>query len=237
MNRIAKVTRLHLNKWDTFLVVPVSILVIVWVVTLIVQIAIQRSTGVDPVSAEYAADARWNSAIAWSLPGFLVYYGVQAVATTYPFALALGTTRRDFVAGTMIANAVQSAYIALLLLALLGLELATGHWFAGLYLLDVYIMGAGDPLVLAATAFLGVMFFLTIGGFFAAIWVRFGNRGPAIAGIALALVLAIALLIAAPRLGEIFAGITRGTVALTAGIVIVAALVGTWFAMRRASVR
>lgn len=237
MNRALKVSRLHLNKPDNFFGTPAFILGFVLIVSIIIAIAIQRATGMAAGSEEYIEGARMNMGVVWSLPGFLIYYGVQAVATTYPFALALGTTRRNFIAGTMLANVLQSAYVALLLVALLGIELATGHWFSNTYVLDTYMVGAGNPWILAATGFLGVLFCLTVGGFFGAVWVRFGAKGPAVVAIALGLTLAILLLILAPRLGEIFAGVTGAGLAIVAGCVILVALVGTWFAMRRAAVR
>ncbi|WP_125098134.1 hypothetical protein [Leucobacter chromiireducens] len=237
MNRVLKVTRLHLNKLDNFLGTPAIILGIVLIVSIIIALAIQRATGIDSSHPEYIDGARMNMGVVWSLPGFLIYYGVQAVATTYPFGLALGTSRRNFILGTMIANVLQAAYVAVLLVALLGIELATGHWFSNTYVLDVYAVGAGNPLILAVSGFVGVLFCLTIGGLFGAVWVRFGAKGPAALGLALGLALALTVLIIAPNLGEIFAGITRGGLALAATVVIVLALVGTWFAMRRASVR
>lgn len=237
MNRILKVTRLHLNKTENFVYTPLFILGFVLLVTAIIQFAILRATGMDPSSAEYVDGARWSQGIVWSLPGFLVYFGVQGVATTYPFALALNTTRRNFIIGTMLSNLLQALYIALIMVVLLGIELATNHWFLGAYVFDVHLMGAGNPLILGVSAFLGVLFCLTVGGLFGAVWVRFGSRGPAIMGMAVGLALALTLLILAPQLGEIFAGLTRARLALGAALVIVVALVGTWFAMRRASVR
>lgn len=236
MNRTLKVTRLHLNKLSSFVVAPLGIVGVVMVVSIIIALAIQR--GGSPVdSASYVEGARWNSGIVWSLPGFLIYYGVQAVATTYPFGLALGTTRRNFILGTMVANVLQAAYIAIVLVILLGIELATDHWFMSVYVLDVYALGAGNPWVLFASAFLGVLFCLTIGGFFGAIWVRFGAKGPAVVGLALGVVLAVALLILAPQLAELIAAVTREGLALTVLGILVVALGCTWVAMRRASVR
>lgn len=236
MNRTLKVTKLQLVKLSGFALTPVFILAIVMVVSVIISLAIQRA-GLSPADPDYAANARNNAAIAWSLPGFLIYYGVQAVSTTYPFALALGTTRRNFILGTFLANALQAAYVALLLLALLGVELATGHWFTSSYVLDTYVMGAGNPWILLATSFLGVLGCLTIGGVFGAIWVRFGPKGPAIVGLALGLVAALVLLIIAPNLVEIVTSITGAGLAIAAGVIMVVSLVATWFAMRRASVR
>lgn len=236
MNRTLKVTRLHLNKLSSFLVAPLGIVAVVMVVSIIIALAIQR--GGSPVdSASYVEGARWNSGIVWSLPGFLIYYGVQAVATTYPFGLALGSTRRDFILGTTVANILQAAYVASLLVVLLGIELATDHWFMSVYVLDVNALGAGNPWILMASVFLGVLFCLTIGGLFGSIWVRFGPKGPAIAGLALGVVMAVALLILAPNLVELISAITAQGLAIAAVAVIVVALGGTWLAMRRASVR
>ena len=236
MNRTLKVTRLHLNKLSSFLVAPLGIVAVVMVVSIIIALAIQR--GGSPVdSASYVEGARWNSGIVWSLPGFLIYYGVQAVATTYPFGLALGSTRRDFILGTTVANILQAAYVAILLVVLLGIELVTDHWFMSVYVLDVNALGAGNPWILMASVFLGVLFCLTIGGLFGSIWVRFGPKGPAIAGLALGVVMAVALLILAPNLVELILDITAQGLAIAAVAVIVVALGGTWLAMRRASVR
>ncbi|GAA1612256.1 hypothetical protein [Leucobacter chromiireducens] len=237
MNRILKITRLHLNRLANFLGTPAIILGVVLLVSIIIALAIQRATGLPSDHAEYIDGARMNMGVVWSLPGFLIYYGVQAVATTYPFALALGTTRRNFILGTMLSNVLQAAYVAVMLVILLGLELATGHWFSNTYVLDVYAVGSGNPWILAISGFLGVLFCLTVGGLFGAIWVRFGAKGPAVLGLGLGLTLALVLLVLAPNLGDIIAGLTRGGLAIGALCAILVSLVGTWFAMRRASVR
>ncbi|MGI8392255.1 hypothetical protein ACSHWG_05335 [Leucobacter sp. Z1108] len=236
MNRALKVTRLQMNKPDITFIVPASILLIVLVISAIIALAIQRS-GVDPSTPGYVDGARSNQAMFWALPGFLIYLGVQAVSTTFPFALALGTTRRAFVAGTALAHLVQAAYISLLMVALLGLELATNHWFFGLYVLDTYVVGAGNPWQLLASAFIGTFVSLSIGGIFGAVWVRFGAKGPTVLGLVLGLAAALLLLFFAPRLGEIFAAMTLPMVAVGAIGVALLALAGTWLCMRRTAVR
>lgn len=236
MNRIVKVARLQANKPDLTFFVPLVIIVVVMVISAIIVLAIQRAGG-DPSSADYIHGARMNSAMVWSLPGFLVYLGVQAVSTTFPYAIALGTTRRSFVAGTALANLVQSAYVALVMLALLGIELATNHWFFNMYVLDVYMLGAGNPWQLLITAFLGTFTLLSIGGVFGAVWVRYGSKGPTLLGLTVGLVLAVAILIMVPYFGEIFAAITGAKLALTGVVIALIALLGTWVCMRRAAVR
>lgn len=236
MTHAFNITKLHLNKPQAMFMRPATLVGFVLIVTALVSVALQRA-GLDPSSAQYAAGARANGAMAWSLPGFLIYYGVQAVATTLPFALALGATRRAHVIGTAIANLILSAYIAVIMLVLLWIELATNHWFIGVYALDTYVLGAGNPIVLFATVFLGVFVSITIGGAFGAVWVRFGSKGPTLVALALALAIAVLLVIFLPQLGAIIDAITRPLLAAIAGGIAVVCLVGTWLAIRRASVR
>lgn len=236
MNSILKVTRLHMNKPAVMFGVPAQIIVVVLVVTAIISFVLQRA-GLDPASADYAEGARWNQGMIWSLPGFLIYYGVQAVSTTYPFALALGASRRAHVLGTAIANLVLSAFVAAFMLALLGIELLTDHWFFAVYALDTYMLGAGNGLILAVTAFMITFVSTSLGGLFGAVWVRYGSKGPTVVALGLGLVIVLLLLIFVPQMGAIVAAITRPLLfGVSLGLVAVL-LLCTWWVMRRASVR
>lgn len=236
MNRVLNVTRLQLNKRDVSFVVPPSIIGLVLVISAIISIALQRA-GLDPADPAYAAGARNNLGVVWSLPGFLVYYGVQAVSTTFPFAMALGSTRRAYVLGTALANVVTAIYVTVILAVLLLVELATGHWWFDIYVLDNYALGSGDIWMLVPTVFLGVLFCTSIGGLFAAIWVRYGNKGPTILGLSVGLVLAVLILVFVPYVAQIIAGFTLAKLAWIAVGLVVVALIGTWLAMRRTAVR
>lgn len=236
MNGIIPAARLHLNRPQLVFSAPAQIVLAVLVISAIIAFAIQRA-GNDPSDADYVMGARMNMGMVWSLPGFLIYFGVQATATTFPFAVALGSTRRAYVLGTALVNLVLAAYVTVLMVVLLWIELATNHWFFGLYALDNYWLGAGDPVILAVTVFLGVFLSVSIGGLFGGVWVRYGPRGPVVLGLGIGLAAVIALLIAAPNLAEIVSGITRPGLALGVVVAAVLAVGGTWLAMRRASVR
>lgn len=236
MNRIVNVARLQMNKRDVTFLVPAAIVLIVLVVSAIIAIALQRA-GLDPSDPSYAEGARHNLGMVWSLPGFLVYYGVQAVATTFPFAMALGATRRDYVVGTAVANVATSAYITAIMTLLLWVELATGHWFANIYVLDNYAFGSGNALVLAATVFLGTFACTSIGGVFAAVWVRYGNKGPTIMGLAMGLLIAVLLLVFVPYAQQIFEAFSRSLLAWAGLGLSAVSILGTWLAMRRTAVR
>ena len=236
MNAVVNAVRLHLNKRENFLLVPLYILGMVMVVTVVISFTLQR-LGMDPSAPGFVEGSRMNAGIAWSLPGFIVYTGVQAVATTFPFALALGTTRRAFVLGTAIANALMALYITAVLALLLVLELATGHWFFNLYLIDVNVLGAGHLGTLVLVAFLGLFGLLSVGGLFGAAWVAYGSRGPVALGLGLGLLLAVGALVLAPQLPTLVAGITGAGLAVGGVAAIAVSLLGTWALMRRAAVR
>lgn len=236
MKHALKVTKLHMNKASMMFFTPFIIVMAVLVVSVLISLVIQRA-GADPASPDFVEGARWNQGMIWSLPGFLVYYGVQAIATTYPFGLALGATRRAYVLGTAIANVILSTYVAALMLLLLGIELLTNHWFMNVYALDVYVLGAGDPLVLFMTGFMLTFVATSIGGVFGAMWVRYGSKGPTFLALGLGLVLVVLLLIFVPQAAEIIAAITRPLLVAVGFGIVALALLGTWWVMRRAAVR
>lgn len=236
MKHALKVTKLHMNKASVMFFTPFIIVMAVLVVSVLISLVIQRA-GADPASPDFVEGARWNQGMIWSLPGFLVYYGVQAIATTYPFGLALGATRRAHVLGTAIANVILSTYVAALMLLLLGIELLTNHWFMNVYALDVYVLGAGDPLVLFMTGFMLTFVATSIGGVFGAMWVRYGSKGPTFLALGLGLVLVVLLLIFVPQAAEIIAAITRPLLVAVGFGIVALALLGTWWVMRRAAVR
>lgn len=236
MKHIVSVTRLQMNKPVVTFGAPLFVILTVGLISALIVLALQRA-GADPLSDDYIQGARMNAGLMWSLPGFLVYFGVQAVSTTFPLGMVLGATRRSFVWGTALANLVQSLYIALVGVILLMIEKATDHWGAGIYVFDVVMLGNGEPWKFALTLFLGSFTLLSIGGLFGAVWVRFGAKGPLILGLALGLILAGTIVMVAPVIGEVIQWITPGSVAAGASVAAVLIVLATWVAMRRASVR
>jgi hypothetical protein len=214
----------------TRFVMPIVIIVAVVIVMTGVAIAVARSGG-------DVADTSANGAILWSITGFVVALGVQGVAVSFPLALALGSTRRTFVLGTLVTTVAQAASIAAASVALLGVELATGGWFVGARVLSDSTLGAGDPFRLAAVMFLTMLTALAVGGVFGAAWVRFGATGPMALGIGIALVLAVALLLLLPSIGAIAAAYQPWWPAAGAVALIVLSTAGEYLLLRRASVR
>jgi hypothetical protein len=233
MTSALAVARIHFVRRYLTFVAPLTTIVIVALMSVLAYAVLMR-TGVTS-SPDY--DPRINFAMMWGLPSLLGYLGVSMVATSFPFSLAVGATRRSYTGGTLLAYLVLSGYSAIVTTALLGLELATGHWFADMYIFDVYVLGAGNMARCALITFLGSLTVMTLGGVFAASTIRFRGLGPL--GIVLGIVLGLGvfLIVAGDGLGALFAGFRPWWLVVAAAVVIVASSAGTYLFLRRAAVR
>ena len=236
MSAVVSTVRLHLNQRVGTFAVPLYITGTVAAFSVLLSLLFWRS-GSLPGTAGWIQGSQSNPGIAYGLVGFLVYFGVASVAATFPFALTLGATRRSFVAGTLLWYAITAAYITVVLAVLTAIELATDHWFAGFYIFDVYVLGAGDLLRLVPIVFLGVLTALTVGGVFAASWVRFAARGPQLIAAGVVVVIVAALIVVLPAVGTMVAAFQPWWLAAAAGVVILASSVGSWLLLRPAIVR
>jgi len=228
----------HLQTAKRFMTfaVPLLTLAVALVISAVVS-GVFYQLGSRPGTAEWVQNSRNNSAVFWALPGFLGYYGVQSVATTFPLALTLGAGRRAFTAGTLLFHGLLAAYIALAGLVLLGVERLTGQWFVGLYLMDVVILGGGDPVRLALVLFLATLILMSVGAAFAAAWVRFGARGPAVLAMSTVLVLAVGALFLASQAQALVNAFQPWWLVAAAVVVIALACAAQRQLLHRASVR
>lgn len=209
---------------------PIGILVAVVLVMTGVTIAVVQAGG-------RAVDLDSNGAVIWSLTGFIVAVGVQAVAVTFPLALALGSTRRTFTLGVLATQLLQAAILTAASLALLGLELATGGWFVGARVLGDSTLGGGNAGVLVLTVFLAALAALAVGGLFGAAYVRFGSLGPVVLGVAIAAVVLLALLLLLPVLTALLAGFEPWWLVVVALAIVAIGTAGQHLLLRRANVR
>ncbi|WP_299034613.1 hypothetical protein [uncultured Pseudokineococcus sp.] len=214
---------------------PLVVLATALLVTALVALVVWRAT--PEGSGTWVEVSRGLQLVLWWLVGYMVYNGVQSVATTFPLALTLGSTRAAFTAGTAAHHVLVSAHVTLVALALLGLEHLTDRWFTGLHLLDSLFLGGGDPVRLVAILFLGQLVALSVGGAFAAVWVRHGPRVTFAAGVGVVLVLALAAALVVPEVVEAADAFRLWWLAVLAvGVIALCALVQT-LALRRAAVR
>lgn len=236
MTALLATAKLHLNKREITFLRPLHIALFVALISVLIALLFLRGGSV-PGSAIWIESSQLNPGLAYAFPGFLGYLGVQSVATTFPFALTLGASRRSFVGGTLLWAIITSAYLTAVLAALTMIEIATDHWFSGFYIFDVNVLGAGDLTVLIPIVFIGTLAILTLGGVFGAAWIRYGARGPQLIAASVVVVLIVALIFILPSAPAIFAAFQLWWLAVLGAIVIALSTIGMWLLLRSAIVR
>jgi hypothetical protein len=224
------VLRLQYGNPKRMIGVPVTILGAVVVLSIAISALILRAGGT-------LDDADFNASVLYSVLGYTVAIGVQNVSASFPFALALGSTRRAFVLGNLLTSLVQGLLVALVSVVLLGLELVTGGWFIGARAMSSVQLGSGNALVLAGVMLLAMLCALSAGGVFGASWVRFGARGPLVLSLGIAAVVVGLLLLLVPQAPAIADAARPWWIAVAGAVVIGLAVVGQYLLLRRASVR
>lgn len=226
----ADVVALQYSNRNRMIGVPLYILGAVVLLTVAISITILRAGG-DLDGADF------NASVLYSVLGYTVAIGVQNVASSFPFALALGSTRRTFVLGNLLTSAVQAVLVALAAVVLLGLETVTGGWFIGARALSSVLLGDGDPVLLGGVMLLAILTALAAGGAFGSAYVRFGARGPLVLSLGLAAVVVLLLLLLVPQAAAVAAAARPWWLAVGGAVVIGASTVGQYLFLRRASVR
>ena len=149
MNAVVSTVKLHLNRRVSTFVIPLANAGVVAAISILIALIAWRS-GSEPGSEGWIQGSQSNLGIAYALFGFLGYLGVSSIATTFPFALTLGATRRAFVAGTLIWAAITAAYIAGFLAVFATLT------FAGVFAAAWVRWGAFGPQFVAVVVVLAV---------------------------------------------------------------------------------
>ena len=238
MNPVLRIVRLHFVDRLQMVWVPIIMLAsvaAVCVVIFLLLVALTPATG-----EEIAEGFRYNQAALWSWPGFIVTIGVYAYARTMPFAIGMmGSTRRHYWAGTALWIVVQSAYLSALMGAFLLLEQATGHWFTGARMFDVYALGDGDLGATLLISFAITLACLSVGAGLAAVYLRWGQYGvmAGIAGLLVVILGALALVLGTGI--DFMTFFSTNLIAKISGLLIVIAALAngmSWLVMRKVPV-
>ncbi|GAA3919009.1 hypothetical protein [Microbacterium invictum] len=179
MNRTWNVVRMQLVNRQTYLWVPVIVLVGSLIITLAIY-GIISSAGVD--SAMYGGGAQ---APLW----YFAVVGAQALTLTFPFSQAMSVTRREFFLGTLL-TAGLTALILVIVFVVGGLvEQATNGWgMDGYFFYIPWIWDAG-PFAAGVFFFALALLFFVVGFWGATIYKRWGTAALTTVILAIALVL------------------------------------------------
>lgn len=177
-DRILSVARLHLvNRYNVF-VVPWMILGFIFVVNLVVWWIINTSVDSATDRADIMSGLQYSGA-SFYIFIFMLFLGIQAVSSSFPFALGFSATRRDFWIGTSLTFVALSAAYSAALTVLAGIEVATGGWGFGGTMFATFFFGGTEAYWLLRF----VLYFATFAYFFftgattAAIYQRWRMNG------------------------------------------------------------
>lgn len=210
------------NRVNSFVIAP-AILLMVAVIMIIIALIIGIRTGL-PLPPEASEGFKYNQAIFWAIPGFLISHGALTANRGFAGSLAFGSTRHNFWAGTALGFVVTALIVVAVGLVLLAIEVATGYG-VGVSYLTVTALDNGNPLIVAISLFLLCLMSLFTGMGFGGIYRAAGVIWTVICVVAVVLLLLglIAAVVAWPDFWFDLAGeLGRWTIPL--GLLIVTAV-------------
>lgn len=234
---LMKIVRLHFADPMRLIGVPMSIFATTTAICVVIMLLLRAFVPMDP--AELSEGFRYNQAPLWCFGGYFVSVGAMAYARTMPFAMGMGATRRQYWAGTAIALLLESLYIGVAMTVFLAIEKATGHWFTGTHMFDVYVMGNGSYLDIFLMGFGISMLTLFVGTMFASVFVRWNQKGVLLVVfgiIAVFLLLAWILLSLGVDVVSFFSTDIVARVAMVLIVLGMLSAAGSWLVLRRAPV-
>jgi hypothetical protein len=244
VNSWLNVTRYHLIQRTSYLVLPWAWLAFAFAIDLVILALIpighhQVMTAAGPAEVVNAGGRTGYGLLSVAIVFFVL--GVQAVASSLPFALALGASRRGYWTGTAVLTAGLAVGYGLVITGLQALERATGGWGLSAHVFQVPYILAGPWYLtwLTASAVLALLF--VYGMWFGLVYRRWSLAGGLAFSAAQATGLAAAALVITwchgwAGTGRFFttlsaAGLTGLLAALAAAL-----LTGGYVTMRRAPV-
>ncbi|WP_063036801.1 hypothetical protein [Nocardia grenadensis] len=226
--RALNVSRIHTVAWPLLLAWPLGILLaafaIPWVIFALVD----------------ATEANTTGSI-YSILGVTMAFYMGAMTQTFPFALGLGVTRRDFFNATALVGVVQVTGTALLLWVLAIVEDHTDGWGVRMRMFGLPGSFTDNRLIQLGTyvAFLSLVACVSL--LLGAIYQRWRVTGLFTTGAAFLVVGGLAAILVTwqrgwPAVGSWFADTPRVVpMVVLPAVVALAALIGAWAAIRRAT--
>lgn len=166
MKRILNVARLHTTVWPLIIGWPIAVLAIGFAISYTIFALIPTT------DSEY----NFTGAVS-SMYGFAVAFYLQTVTQTFPFALGISVTRREFFTASAVVGGLQSALLATVVFVLSLIEAATDGFGVKLRMFGV-LRYATDSLVLQWIGLFTTMLAVaSIGLFVGVIYQRYRVNG------------------------------------------------------------
>lgn len=166
MKRTLNVARLHTVAWPLIIGWPLAVLFIAFVISYTIFALIPTTDD------EY----NFTGAI-FSMYGFAVAFYLQAITQTFPFALGVSVTRKEFFTASALVGIVQSAVLATIAYTLSVIEAATGGFGVKLRMFGIVRYATDNPVVQWIGLFATLLLVATIGLFLGVAYQRYRVNG------------------------------------------------------------
>ncbi|RRQ26893.1 ABC transporter permease [Rhodococcus sp. Eu-32] len=166
MKRTLDVARMHTVAWPLIIGWPVGILALSFAICYAIFALIPTT------------DAQFNfTGAVFSVYGFAVAFYIQAITQTFPFAVGLSVTRREFYTASALVGVIQSAALATVLFALSALEAATGGFGVKLRMFGIFRYATDSAALEWAALFATLLLVTTIGLFIGVVYQHYRVNG------------------------------------------------------------
>ncbi|WP_433612066.1 ABC transporter permease [Prescottella agglutinans] len=229
VRRILAIARIHVVAWPILIAAPLAILALTFAINFAI-FALIDSSGETHATGSILA-----------LYGFVVAFYAQAMTQTYPFALGLGVTRRQFFVATVAVALAQSFGFAVLFQSLSAIEAATDGWGVHMRMFGILRYVTDSTLLQFATSFASLLLTTAISIAFGAVYQRWKTVGFLIAGVSVVCLLGLAAVLVTwadrwPTVGSWLVDAPRALVLAALPVGVSAATLGaSWAIVRRAT--
>lgn len=231
-NRVLTAARLNMVGAGQRLGIPWAVAGAAFLITLLIFGLIRANTDDSSNQVTGALAALYFTAAAAHL---------QTMTQTFPFALSLGITRRNFYLGAGLVVLVEAVLHSIGLTILLAVENATGGWGLDVAFFGVPFLVQSNPVAQVAAYGAPMLALAFVGMMVGTLFKRWGQIGVYAAGISTTLVLGLLVALVTWQqwwgsVGTFFT--TTPTLALTAlypAVIAVLAAVGGYLMVRRAT--
>jgi hypothetical protein len=220
-----RIVKLHfVNKWTT-IGIPWLVMTFIFLVNITIWAIITASvTQKDRPAVEHGLGYTGASFYIFI---YMLVVALQAINNTFPYALGLGVTRREFSLGTAIAFVLLAVGYGAALTILSFIEQWTNGWGLGGHMFTAIYFSDG-PWFARLFVFAGAMlFFFFIGAMAASVYVRWRSNGLLVAGAGIAVI--VLGLVALATLTSSWAAfgnsiLAAGSIGIVAWLLLVAAI-------------
>lgn len=176
--RLWNVARLHAANPFTIFWTPLLVVGLIFLANWVIWWVIRTVSNGDQESvANVSQGFQYSGATLWIFV-YMMVIAIMAMNLSFSFALGFGSTRRDYVIGSVLTFVALAVLYSAVFVLLTAIETWTNGWGLGGAMFNAIYFGVDSPWWLRAFhVFALFLFFFALGSAFGAMYVRWKARG------------------------------------------------------------